>query len=212
MKTATLILELLGVASAAISGAMVAIEKKADAFGVLLLAIISALGGGVLRDIMLGYLPPRMFTSFSYITVTLFFALVVFIDAIVRHEKYHAHKEKLDAVNNLFDALGLASFTVVGMNLTIAQCGMENPLLPIVLGVVTGIGGGMLRDTLLSTMPRVLYKRVYAVASLAGALLYYVLLLLGMQDTVSAVLGMALIVLLRLLATRYRWNLPHAEP
>lgn len=212
MEAAGFVLELVGVASFAISGTMVAIEKKADAFGVLLLAIITALGGGVLRDLLLGCLPPRMFTSFPYLTVAVFFSLLVFVDAIARHDQYHVRKELLDRVNNFFDALGLAAFTVSGMDLTILQCGLDNPLLPVVMGVITGVGGGMIRDTLLNTMPRVLYKRVYAVASLLGALLYYVLLRLGAADIPAALAAMALIVLLRFLATKYRWNLPHAEP
>ena len=205
-------LELVGIASAAISGTMVAIEKKCDAFGVVFLAIITALGGGVLRDTMIGHLPPRMFTSYAYILTATAFSLAVFLTALRHHERYHANKDKLDHINNWFDAVGLAAFTVAGVDLTIAAVGMEAPLTPILLGLVTGVGGGVLRDVLTGTMPRLLYKRVYALASLGGAVVYYLLLRLGVPNALGAVVCMALIVLVRYFATRYHWNMPHAEP
>ena len=205
-------LELIGVASAAISGTMVAIEKRCDAFGVVFLAFITALGGGALRDTMIGHLPPRMFTSYAYIGTALFFSLLVFLSALRHHAYYHSHKEKLDRLNNWFDAIGLAAFTIAGENLTIAACGMDDFLTPILLGVVTGVGGGVLRDVLTSTMPRLLYKRIYALASLAGSVLYYLWLLVGLPGPLGSILCMALIVLLRYFATRYHWNMPHAEP
>lgn len=212
MGTAAAVVELIGVASAAISGAMVAIEKKADIFGILFLALISALGGGIMRDILLGYFPPRMFTNYSYLLVVFISAMAVFFDAFSWHERYHAHKEKLDQTNNLFDAIGLASFTVVGMDAAIASYALENPVLVISMGVVTGVGGGLLRDVLTNTMPRIFVKRIYAVASLLGAGVYYVLLILGVPTVVGAVVSMASVISLRFLATRYKWNLPHAEP
>lgn len=212
MGTAALVVELIGVASAAISGAMVAIEKKADIFGVFFLALISALGGGILRDILLGWFPPRMFTSYSYLLVVFVSALAVFFDAFSWHERYHAHKEKLDHINNLFDAIGLASFTVVGMDAAIVSYGLDNPVLVMSMGVVTGVGGGLLRDVLTNTMPRILVKRVYAVASLLGAGIYYALLVLGAPTVASDMCSMAAVIALRFLATKYKWNLPHAEP
>lgn len=202
--------ELIGVAASAVSGAMVAIDKKADVFGVLFLAVITALGGGVLRDMMLGHLPPRMFTSFIYIALALACALAVFLDAYMRREKYRAQIVRMDAVVNVFDAAGLAAFTVIGMDMAIADCGMSNPLLVIVLGMTTGIGGGMMRDVLTNSMPKVLRKRVYAIASLAGALAYYLLLRLGVGNIVGAFAGMLLIFALRMLATKYKWNMPSA--
>ena len=212
IETVGFVLELIGIASAAISGTMVAIEKKCDAFGVVFLAIITALGGGVLRDTMIGHLPPRMFTSYAYILTATAFSLAVFLTALRHHERYHANKDKLDHINNWFDAVGLAAFTVAGVDLTIAAVGMEAPLTPILLGLVTGVGGGVLRDVLTGTMPRLLYKRVYALASLGGAVVYYLLLRLGVPNALGAVVCMILIVLVRYFATRYHWNMPHAEP
>ena len=205
------ILELIGIVAFAVSGAMVGIEKRADIFGVLFLAVITSLGGGVVRDMMLGYLPPRMFTSYIYMALAALSALVVFADAYVRREKYRQHKEKLDAVFNIFDAAGLAAFTVSGLDIAAESCGMGKPVLLIALGMTTGIGGGMLRDVLTNAMPVVLQKRIYAVASMAGALLYYLMLHFGANKMLSAVISMGLVFSLRMLATKYKWNLPRAD-
>ncbi len=204
-------LEFIGIAAFAISGAMAAIDREADIFGVLFLAVITALGGGVLRDMMLGHFPPRMFASYAYILTAVICALAVFTDAYVRQESYRRNQQKLDGIVNVFDALGLAVFTVSGMNIAIEAYGLSNPILPALLGMTTGVGGGMLRDVLTGRMPGVLYKRVYAVASLAGALVYYALLWFGADRLTGAVAAIALILLTRLLATRYKWNLPRIK-
>lgn len=199
-------LELIGVAAFAVSGAMAAIKKRADIFGVIFLAVTTALGGGVIRDILLGSLPPKMFVSYAYFAVAAAAALVVFADSYIRREKYLMHMDKLDAVNNIFDAVGLAVFTISGMNTSMEVS--DNVLLILILGMATGVGGGMLRDVMTNTMPKVLRKRIYAVASLLGGGLYYGLHVLGVMEAVAAISGMLLIFVLRLLATAYKWNLP----
>ena len=205
------VFEYIGVAAFAICGAMAGIDRGADIFGVLFVAVITALGGGVIRDMMLGHLPPRMFSSFGYIGVAVFCGLVVFLDAYARTEKYRQHQAELDSLVNIFDALGLAVFTVTGMDLAIAQCGLENPVLLVLLGTTTGVGGGMLRDVLIDVMPAVLRKRIYAVASMAGGIVYYILLWLGVPGFLSAIVAMAVIFTLRVLATVYKWNLPKVK-
>lgn len=205
------IFEYIGVAAFAICGAMAGIDRGADIYGVLFVAVITALGGGVIRDMMLGHLPPRMFSSFGYIGVAVFCGLVVFLDAYARTEKYRQHQAELDSLVNIFDALGLAVFTVTGMDLAIAQCGLENPVLLVLLGTTTGVGGGMLRDVLIDVMPAVLRKRIYAVASMAGGIVYYILLWLGVPGFLSAIVAMAVIFTLRVLATVYKWNLPKVK-
>lgn len=199
-------LELIGVAAFAVSGAMAAIKKRADIFGVIFLAVTTALGGGVIRDILLGSLPPKMFVSYAYFAVAAAAALAVFADSYIRREKYLMHMDKLDAVNNIFDAVGLAVFTISGMNTSMEMS--DNVLLILILGMATGVGGGMLRDVMTNTMPTVLRKRIYAVASLLGGGLYYALHVLGVMEAVAAMSGMLLIFVLRLLATVYKWNLP----
>ncbi len=199
-------LEIIGAAAFAVSGAMAALEHEADIFGVIFLALVTALGGGVIRDLLLGVTPPKMFVSYVYLAVAAVAALVVFADAYIRREKYRKHRDKLDSINNMFDAVGLAVFTVSGMNTAMQQS--DNVLLILVLGMSTGVGGGMLRDMMINKMPKVLRKRVYAVASLLGGGVYYGLFTLGVHETIAAVSGMALIIALRVLATVYKWNLP----
>ena len=203
------VLELIGAAAFAVSGAMVAIEKKADIFGVLFLAVTTALGGGVIRDVLIGRIPPVMFVSYWYLLISVVAALAVFIDAYLRSEKYKLHLDKLDAVNNVFDAIGLAVFTVSGMNAAIPVS--DNVILVLFVGMCTGVGGGMLRDVMTNTMPKVLRKRVYAVASLIGGGLYYVMHVLDINQLLSVGCGMLVIFALRLFATIYKWNLPSVK-
>ena len=203
------VLELIGAAAFAVSGAMVAIEKRADIFGILFLAVTTALGGGVIRDVLIGRIPPVMFVSYWYLLISVVAALAVFIDAYLRSEKYKLHLDKLDAVNNIFDAIGLAVFTVSGMNAAMPVS--DNVILVLFVGMCTGVGGGMLRDVMTNTMPTVLRKRVYAVASLLGGGLYYAMYALGVNQIVSLGCGMLLIFALRLFATIFKWNLPSVK-
>ena len=209
MENTMFVLELIGAAAFAISGAMAAIKRKADIFGVVFLGVITALGGGVIRDVLIGQLPPKMFISYAYLLASLLVSLIVFFDAYIRREKYFANKDKLSEINNIFDAAGLAVFTISGMNTAMGVS--DNVILILTLGVITGVGGGMLRDMMTNTMPKVLRKRVYAVASLIGGALYYVLYLIGVNDILSAVIGMVTIFVLRVLATAYKWNLPSVK-
>ena len=209
MEDVMFVLELIGAAAFAVSGAMVAIEKKADIFGVLFLAVTTALGGGVIRDVLIGRIPPVMFVSYWYLLISVVAALAVFIDAYLRSEKYKLHLDKLDAVNNVFDAIGLAVFTVSGMNAAMPVS--DNVILVLFVGMCTGVGGGMLRDVMTNTMPKVLRKRVYAVASLIGGGLYYVMHVLDINQLLSVGCGMLVIFALRLFATIYKWNLPSGK-
>lgn len=209
MEDVMFVLELIGAAAFAVSGAMVAIEKKADIFGVLFLAVTTALGGGVIRDVLIGRIPPVMFVSYWYLLISVIAALAVFIDAYLRSEKYKLHLDKLDAVNNVFDAIGLAVFTVSGMNAAMPVS--DNVILVLFVGMCTGVGGGMLRDVMTNTMPKVLRKRVYAVASLIGGGLYYVMHVLDINQLLSVGCGMLVIFALRLFATTYKWNLPSVK-
>lgn len=209
MESTMFTLELIGAAAFAVSGAMAAIKRGADIFGVVFLGVITALGGGVIRDVLIGQLPPVMFVSYWYLLAATVASLLVFFDAYIRREKYFANKDKLSEINNIFDAAGLAVFTISGMNTAMGVS--DNVILILTLGVITGVGGGMLRDMMTNRMPKVLRKRVYAVASLGGGILYYVLYLIGVNDILSAVIGMAVIFALRVLATAFKWNLPSVK-
>lgn len=145
-------LEVIGVIAFGICGAMAAMERGADLFGVLFLAVITALGGGVIRDVLLGWFPPRMFTSYAYVAIAVASALLVFLDACIRREHYRQNRDKLDSVVNVFDALGLGVFTVSGVQMAIDQYGMGNPFLLVLMGMTSGRrAGGCCSDVALST-------------------------------------------------------------
>lgn len=210
MEKAVFVLELIGVTAFAISGALSALKKGADVFGTIILAVTTALGGGVIRDVLLGKLPPRMFVSYPYLLAAVAAALIVFADAYFRRRRFTENRERIAAVTNVFDAVGLGVFTVSGMNMAMLES--NNVLLILFLGVATGIGGGMLRDMMTGTMAKVLRKQVYATASIAGGLVYYALyIFLNVNEIFSALAGMAVIILLRMLATHYKWDLPSVK-
>ena len=151
--------EAIGTAAFAVSGAMVAIDKGTDIFGVLLMAVFTALGGGTLRDVLIGHFPPRMFTNFHYVLLSCICALAVFIIARIFKERYIERERLIEQVNNVFDAIGLGIFAVSGARIGMEAGFADNIFLTTFLGTTTAIGGGMLRDVLLQEMPFVLKKR-----------------------------------------------------
>ena len=202
--------EAIGTAAFAVSGAMVAIDKGTDIFGVLLMAVFTALGGGTLRDVLIGHFPPRMFTNFHYVLLSCICALTVFILARSLKERYIERERLIEQVNNVFDAIGLGIFAVSGARIGMEAGFADNIFLTTFLGTTTAIGGGMLRDVLLQEMPFVLKKRVYAVAAIAGALGYALLLRMGVNGVMAYALGMMATTAVRILATVFKWNLPKA--
>ena len=202
--------EALGTAAFAVSGAMVAIDKGTDIFGVLLMAVFTALGGGTLRDVLIGHFPPRMFTNFHYVLLSCICAVTVFIIARIFKERYIERERLIEQVNNVFDAIGLGIFAVSGARIGMEAGFADNIFLTTFLGTTTAIGGGMMRDVLLQEMPFVLKKRVYAVAAIVGALGYALLMRMGMNSVMAYALGMMATIAVRILATVFRWNLPKA--
>lgn len=202
--------EAIGTAAFAVSGAMVAIDKGTDIFGVLLMAVFTALGGGTLRDVLIGHFPPRMFTNFHYVLLACICALAVFIIARIFKERYIERERLIEQVNNVFDAIGLGIFAVSGARIGMEAGFADNIFLTTFLGTTTAIGGGMLRDVLLQEMPFVLKKRVYAVATIVGALGYALLLRMGVNGVMAYALGMMATTAVRILATVFKWNLPKA--
>lgn len=204
------VMDLVGTVAFAAAGAMVAIKRNADLFGVLLCGLLTAQGGGAMRDLILGNHPPRMFQNTTDLWVALATATVVFWAVRLLREKVMDQEKTFDAVLNIMDALGLAVFTVNGMNVALEFGGWDNGVLTVTMGMMTGIGGGILRDVILARMPTVLRKQFYATASLIGGLLYWVFLTGGLRNVPSILISMITIFALRMLATRYRWNLPKA--
>ena len=205
-----LIGEWIGTAAFAVSGAMVAIDKKTDIFGVLLLSVFTALGGGTVRDVLIGHFPPRMFSNGQYVLLAIFCALVVFVLARIFKENYMEMEHEIERINGVFDAIGLGVFAVSGASIGMEAGFGDNLLLIVSLGTITAIGGGMLRDVMLQEMPFVLKKHIYAVAAIVGALVFYMLTNAGMSRSMSYSMGWAATFVLRMLAMHYKWNLPRA--
>lgn len=211
MDTMILVLELIGTCAFAVSGAVIGITKRFDIFGVILCGIITALGGGTIRDILLGNLPPAMFRNYIYLIFAVTACLITFIVASILKTKFSQNIGIIDKVNNVFDALGLGVFTIVGMNIAETSGFSDNFFFVIFLGMTTGCGGGILRDVIISEVPFVLRKRIYAVASLAGGILYYLMhITFSCGIILSTLSGILLIFALRLLASVFKWDLPKA--
>ena len=202
--------EWIGTAAFAVSGAMTAIDRGSDLFGVLFLSVVTALGGGTLRDVLIGHLPPRMFSNYRYLLLAAGCALTVFLLARRYRERYIQSEEKIGKINNLFDAVGLGVFAVSGARIGFEAGFGNNLFLTTFLGMTTAIGGGMMRDMMTREIPFVLTKRIYAVAAIMGALLCSLMMRAGLPQTAAYAAGMIITVAVRLMATLFRWDLPKA--
>lgn len=205
------ILEILGTIAFAVSGAFVAIKARLDIFGVLFIGCITAVGGGILRDVLIGRTPPAIFSNLYILLVAALTSAAVFVVAYVYRKKFDAVREKIEHVNNFFDAIGLAAFSVMGTEIAFVQGLSGNAVLSVLLGMLTGVGGGMFRDILTDTTPYIFKKHIYALASIGGATLYYVLRLFVAETWLPTVIAMAFILAIRMLATKYRWSLPKIQ-
>ena len=202
-----LIFELIGTVAFAASGALVGLAKKMDVFGVSVLGLVTAVGGGVIRDVILGNTPPATFESPVYALTAILTSVIIFIPAVRR---FLFKKQRFyDSVMLLMDSLGLGIFTVVGIE-TAYLSGHSGTFLLVFVGMITGIGGGVLRDMLAGDTPYIFVKHFYASASLIGALVC-IFLWNGFDAAAAAIGGSAATVILRLLAARFRWNLPKAD-
>lgn len=204
------IIEILGTIAFAVSGAMIAVRKQVDLFGVILLGMTTAVGGGITRDVLLGHTPPRIFQTLPILAIAFITSLIVFLLAYFSHDMYQKNQQTVDRINNIFDALGLGLFTVMGMDVA-AGTGIQNMVILVFFGVVTGTGGGLIRDLMVNEIPYVLKKHVYAVASIAGGIAYYIMGRYNVSETIAVVMAITIVVVLRMLATKYRWNLPRVQ-
>lgn len=198
--------EIIGTVAFSISGAMLAIERNLDLFGVVFLGAVTAIGGGIIRDLLLGQIPPQAFLNYVYLLVAVITALGVFVISHWRSRRGKSIQFMNDTVLNIFDAAGLGIFSVIGVQNTVNAGFGDNAFFCVFLGLTTGVGGGMLRDVLSRSTPAVLRKHIYALASLAGALCYYLLQIY--VPAVSILVSTLLVVVLRVLASHYRWTLP----
>jgi uncharacterized membrane protein YeiH len=198
-----LVLDLIGTFVFALSGGVAAVKERLDLFGVLVLSFAAASAGGITRDLLIGAVPPAAISDWRYLAVSLVAGLVVFFWYPVSERFRNLHNHVL-----LFDAAGLALFAVVGAQKALGY--RLNPVMAALLGVLTGIGGGMLRDVLTAQIPTVLRAELYAVAALAGALVVVAGHVLNLPATATAIAGAALCFGIRFIAIRRGWRLPIA--
>lgn len=197
--------DMIGTIAFAVSGALVGVARKMDIFGMAVLALATAIGGGIVRDVLLGYFPPNSLRNVVYVTVVLAVTVIVFLIYNSRYRK-HAMGPRSRASYLLADALGLASFTVTG-----ASAGFklypELPIFIVLLGTITAVGGGIIRDMLAQRIPSVLKEDVYALPSLIGGIVYY-LMVTSSWDSMAVYGAFTVVLVIRLLAIKYNWSLP----
>ena len=203
-----LIIELIGTMAFAASGAMTGIKKNMDIFGVCILALTTAVGGGVIRDLILGSTPPATFRDPVYATVSIVTALVLFLPRVRRLLMWD--QALFDLCLFLMDTAGLAIFTVMGIRVAYAHVPQATLFLLAFVGVVTGVGGGVLRDIMAGDTPYIFVKHIYACASLVGALLCGLLWHYA-GEMLSMLAGGGAVILIRGLSAHFRWNLPRAH-
>ena len=210
-ETVSLILEIIGTVSFAVSGAFVAIKAGLDIFGVAFIGVITAMGGGVIRDILIGRFPPAVFLNFGVFAVAAAVSVAVFAVAFFNRHRFDELREKIEHINNFFDAIGLAAFSVMGTEVAFTTDFGDNMFLAVVMGMLTGVGGGIFRDILTDTTPYVFKKHIYAIASILGSVLYYVIRRYFGDVIVASAACMIFVVTLRMFAAHYRWSLPKVE-
>ena len=202
------ILELIGSAAFAFSGAIVGIQKKMDIFGVTILAMITAVGGGIIRDIILNITPPAAFREPVFTLLSIGVGIIVFCYA--KNHFQVQRQEVYEILLRAMDAVGLGMFTVIGVETAYKYVAETNIYLAVFVGVITGVGGGVLRDVLAGNTPYIFIKHFYACASLIGALVCS-LCWSFLGPILSMLLGSFIIIILRNMAAHYRWSLPKIE-
>lgn len=214
MDTFFIVLQIIGAISFAISGAVVAIEHKMDLLGVILLGTITAVGGGIIRDTIIGNYPIEMFKNPEYALIGALTSLIVFVLFYFYHKLEITNSSIYKWTLTIFDAIGLGVFVVVGCDVAskisyINQLPQPANILAITTsGVITAVGGGVIRDLLSMKMPNILTKYIYCLAVILEAFLYYLLLKSGLNQIVSAIISILFVILLRVIAHRFKLSLP----
>ena len=202
------IFDLIGTVAFAISGAITGINKRMDIFGVNILAIVTACGGGLVRDIVMGDFPPKMFVDPFYVAVAAIVANIVFLVMYFHRPIPQKFAGLYDRGLFIFDTLGLAAFMVDGVMIG-ANFGYEDDLFFLVfLGFITGVGGGVLRDVLSIQMPAIFVKHVYALPVIIGGILMVIIHEVTGAWQAAMICAFLLVLLLRVMARHFLWNLP----
>jgi|SRR5450432_542100 uncharacterized membrane protein YeiH len=191
-------IDVLGTYSFAVSGAFAAIEKKLDLFGILILAFITSIGGGTIRDLLIGNTPVTWLQHPSIAWVIAAGAASTLL--------FGRRLKQIQSLLTAFDAIGLGLFTIIGI-----QKGILYHLSPgvcIALGTITGCFGGVIRDVVLNKVPLIFQKEIYASASILGGITYFLLVKISVPEIIAAAISILLIFATRMLSIRYKWHLP----
>ena len=192
------IIDIIGIAAFSIAGTFAAMEKKLDYFGIFIIAFVTALGGGTLRDILIGEVPVKwMYDVSQGLTVVISTTGALLFTNLIKN---------FNKILLLFDSLGLAFFTVVGIQKGVSL-GLH-PVICVALGTITACFGGVIRDIALNNIPLIFHKEIYATACIFGGILYFLLRAAGLSSVPLEAICIPSIILLRLLAIRYKWQLP----
>ena len=201
LRTLVLALDIVGTLVFAVSGALAGARQRLDFFGIMVVSFAAANSGGIIRDLLIGAVPPAAIRDWRYLVASIAAGALTFF--------WHPTVERLHRAILIFDAAGLALFAVAGTQKALAVG--VSPAMAAVLGMLTGIGGGMMRDLLLNEIPAVLRAEIYAVAALAGAAVVVAGHLLNLSSTPTAVTGAVLCFVIRMIAVRRGWSLPTAS-
>lgn len=202
---ADVVLEVIGTVAFAVSGAMTAISKKMDVLGVCILGMVTAVGGGIVRDLLLGITPPTALREPIYVVISVLVSIIVFLPGVRR--KINRSEKTGEIILLVMDSLGLGIFTVIGIRTAYRSSEEINLFLIIITGVLTGTGGGLLRDIMSGNLPYIFVKHFYATASIIGSLICA--LMWGcVHEFIAMAVSAAIIFALRLLAAKFRWHLP----
>ena len=195
-------LNLMGTFAFGLSGGILAVRKRMDLFGVLVLAVATGLGGGIMRDIILGHTPPATLNDWHYLASAGLAGILVFLwySRVVHHGRFIV----------AFDAVGLSIFTVTGT--TIALNAGLSPAPAALLGMLTGVGGGVLRDVLAAEVPLILRSEIYAVASMLGSIIIIIGAQIGFSGVPVEIIAAAATFMLRMVSVRRGWRIPIAMP
>ena len=193
------LLDLFGTAAFAVTGALKAVERKSDIVGIIILAAVTGMAGGIIRDITFGLFPPAAIANPLYVAITIAMAVAIFF-------LYRAFK-KHEGMFLKFDAIGLGVFTVIGASIAYNIAGL-NFLAMAFAGMITAVGGGILRDVFANEVPIVFVKELYASASFIGVVMLFALLGAGLDISIAAIPTIVAVTALRMTAMKYNWNLP----
>lgn len=212
MNTYIFYIELMGIIAFSISGAMEAIKNKFDFLGVIILGIVTATGGGIIRDIVIGIIPPLSFRRGLNIYLAIISSIVVFLYSLFNEDINNKTVSKVYERALVYtDAIGLGVFTITSMQIAYGVNPNHSAVLYVFVGVISGIGGGIIRDLLTDTTPYILQRHVYASASLVGSILFHLFTVYSrIYNQIIMLICISIVILIRLLAYHYKWNLPKA--